>query len=121
MEKIIEINGLTKTYKNSRGINNINLEIKKGDIFGFLGPNGSGKTTTMKIMTGLIKEYDGEIKLFGHSVRDDFESAMEKVGAMVETSELFEYMTAYENLKQRGSCSARSNRYLSTRKRARLF
>ena len=100
MEKIIEINGLTKTYKNSRGINNINLEIKKGDIFGFLGPNGSGKTTTMKIMTGLIKEYDGEIKLFGHSVRDDFEKAMEKVGAMVETSELFEYMTAYENLKQ---------------------
>lgn len=100
MDRIIEIKGLTKVYKNSRGIYNINLEINSGDVFGFLGPNGAGKTTTMKIMTGLIKEYDGEVRLFGHNIRDEFEMAMENVGCMIESPELFEYMTAYKNLKQ---------------------
>lgn len=53
MEKVLEIIGLTKVYKNGRGIRNISLDINKGDVFGFLGPNGAGKTTAMKIMTGL--------------------------------------------------------------------
>jgi len=53
--KAMEITGLTKVYKNGRGIRDLNLEIDQGDIFGFLGPNGAGKTTAMKMMAGLMK------------------------------------------------------------------
>lgn len=99
MEKIIEIRKLNKAYKNGRGVKDLDLEIYKGDIFGFLGPNGSGKTTTMKIMTGLMKADSGEVKLFGHSIENEFEKAMERVGCLIETAESYPYLTAYENLK----------------------
>jgi ABC-2 type transport system ATP-binding protein len=100
METVIEINGLTKVYKNGRGIRDINLEIHKGDIFGFLGPNGAGKTTAMKVMTGLIKPDSGDVKINGFSILENFEKAMEKVGCIIETAEAYPYLTAYENLKQ---------------------
>jgi ABC-2 type transport system ATP-binding protein len=100
MEKVLEINGLTKVYKNGRGIMDINLEINRGDIFGFLGPNGAGKTTAMKVMTGLMKADAGEVKIFGHSITTEYEKAMQKVGCIIETAESYPYMTAYENLKQ---------------------
>lgn len=100
MEKVIEINNLSKIYKNGRGITDINLEINRGDIFGFLGPNGAGKTTAMKIMTGLIKPDSGDVKILGYSVLEDFEKAMSKVGCIIETAESYSYLTAYENLKQ---------------------
>lgn len=100
MDKVIEINNLSKVYKNGRGITNINLEINRGEIFGFLGPNGAGKTTAMKIMTGLIKPDSGDVKLLGYSVLEDFEKAMSKVGCIIETAESYSYLTAYENLKQ---------------------
>jgi len=100
METILEIKGLTKLYKNGRGISDINLEIQRGDIFGFLGPNGAGKTTAMKIMTGLMSADSGDVKIFGYSIFEDFEKAMKKVGCIVETAESYPYLTAYENLKQ---------------------
>ena len=87
-------------YKNGRGITDLSLDIYKGDIFGFLGPNGSGKTTSMKIMTGLMKADSGDVKLFGHSVAYEYEKAMQRVGCIIETAESYPYLTAYENLKQ---------------------
>lgn len=100
MEKVIEIIGLTKVYKNGRGIKDINIDIYKGDIFGYLGPNGAGKTTAMKIMVGLMKPDFGDVKIFGNSVLKDFELAMRKVGCIIETAESYPYLTAYQNLKQ---------------------
>lgn len=100
METVIEIKNLSKVYKNGRGIRDINLDIHKGDIFGFLGPNGAGKTTAMKIMTGLVKPDSGDVKILGHSILDDFEKAMGKVGCIIETAESYPYLTAFENLKQ---------------------
>jgi len=100
LEKVIEINNLSKVYKNGRGITDINLEINRGDIFGFLGPNGAGKTTAMKVMTGLIKPDSGDVKILGYSVLEQFEKAMAKVGCIIETAESYQYLTAYENLKQ---------------------
>lgn len=99
MEKVIEINKLNKVYKNGRGIKDLDLDIYKSEIFGFLGPNGSGKTTAMKIMTGLMKADSGEVKLFGHSIADEYEKAMQRVGCIIETAESYPYLTAYENLK----------------------
>jgi len=99
METVLEIKGLTKLYKNGRGIFDINLEVYRGDVFGFLGPNGAGKTTAMKIMTGLMHPNSGDVKIFGHSVITEFEQAMKKVGCIIETAESYAYLTPYENLK----------------------
>jgi len=99
MEKVLELDKITKLYKNNRGIRDISLDIYKGDVFGFLGPNGAGKTSAMKIITGLMKPDSGDVRIFGHSISSDYEKAMAKVGAIVETAESFPYLTAYENLK----------------------
>jgi ABC-2 type transport system ATP-binding protein len=100
MEKVIEIKNLSKVYKNGRGIMDINIDIHRGDIFGFLGPNGAGKTTAMKVMTGLIKPDSGDVKILGHSIIEEYERAMGKVGCIIETAESYLYLTAFENLRQ---------------------
>jgi len=99
MGAAIEIQGLTKLYRNGRGIRDLSLAVEEGEIFGFLGPNGAGKTTVMKIMTGLIRPDAGDVKLFGASVLGDFARAIRPVGCLIETAEAYEYLTAYENLK----------------------
>lgn len=99
MGNAIVIKNLEKKYKNNRGIENVNLEVAKGDIFGFLGPNGSGKTTAMKIMVGLLKPDRGDVLINGFSVLDDYEKAMDSVGCIIENVTPFPYLTAFENLK----------------------
>lgn len=97
--KVLEIIGLTKTYKNNRGVFELDLDIYEGDIFGFLGPNGAGKTTAMKVMTGMMHPDSGSVKIFGNSISDSFETAIRDVGCIIETAESYSYMSAYENLK----------------------
>ncbi|MCX7710558.1 MAG: ABC transporter ATP-binding protein [Clostridia bacterium] len=99
MEKAIVIDGLTKVYKNGRGIWDISLEVDQGEIFGFLGPNGAGKTTAMKIMTGLMRADSGDVRIFGASISQNYVQAMKHVGCLIETAESYPYLTAYENLK----------------------
>lgn len=99
MTKVLEIKGLTKVYKNGRGIWDINIDIEQGDIFGFLGPNGAGKTTAMKIMTGLMNPDAGDVIIYGNSVVNDFEKAMIRVGSIIENAEAYSYLTAFQNLK----------------------
>jgi ABC-2 type transport system ATP-binding protein len=65
MENIIEIKGLTKSYLNKKALNNVDLNLEKGKIIGILGPNGSGKTTMIKIITGILRESKGEVLIDG--------------------------------------------------------
>ncbi|HBP38710.1 MAG TPA: ABC transporter [Clostridiales bacterium] len=102
--KAIEIKNLTKTYKNKRGIRDINLDIETGDIFALLGPNGAGKTTAMKVITGMMHPDSGDVRIFGHSILTDYELAMASVGCIIETAVSYPYLTAVENL----SLTARS-------------
>lgn len=95
----IELSNLTKLYKNGRGIRDISLKIEKGQIFGLLGPNGSGKTTTMKIMAGLIRADSGEAKIFGHNPGEDVETALQKVSCLIEAPCFYSYLTAGQNLE----------------------
>lgn len=95
---IIEINNLTKLYKNGRGIKNISLSVEKGDILGLLGPNGSGKTTIMKAILGLVHS-TGNIKIFGMDLHENFEEVMAKTGALIESPAVYKDLTAYQNLK----------------------
>ncbi len=99
MEKILEVKGLTKLYKNKRGIRDITFDIYKGDVFGFLGPNGAGKTTAMKAITSLCRADSGEIKIQGYDNMDEYEKAMEGVGCIIENPAAFEYMSGYKNLE----------------------
>lgn len=99
MENVLQVKNLTKLYKNGRGASNISFEIQRGDVLGLLGPNGSGKTTTMKAICGLCHPGSGEARIFGYSVYGEYEKAMEKVGCLIEMPALHEYMTASANLK----------------------
>lgn len=96
---VLKINNLTKIYKNGRGIKNISFEVNEGDIFGLLGPNGSGKTTTMKIITGLSRADEGDVQIFGRSVNDDGENTLEHIGCLIENPAVYEYMSARKNLE----------------------
>lgn len=95
---VIEINNLTKLYKNNRGIKNISLTVQQGDILGLLGPNGSGKTTAMKAILNLVHS-EGDIKVFGMDLHDNFEEIMRRTGALIESPAIYKDMTAYQNVK----------------------
>lgn len=95
---MITITDLTKIYKNKRGIRNISLTIKTGEILGLLGPNGSGKTTIMKAMLSLIAEDSGTIEVDGKNLHENFEEIMAKTGALIESPAIYKDLTAYQNL-----------------------
>ncbi len=95
---VVEINNLTKLYRNNRGIRNVSFTVQKGDILGLLGPNGSGKTTIMKAMLNLVNS-TGNISIFGMDLHDNIEEIMMKTGALIESPALYKDMTAYQNIK----------------------
>lgn len=99
MEEILNISSLTKLYKNGRGIKNISFAVEKGDVVGLLGPNGSGKTTTMKIILGLCAADSGSVTAFGKNVEDSFEEFMSKTGSLIEAPSIYTYLSAEDNLK----------------------
>ncbi|WP_226527554.1 ABC transporter ATP-binding protein [Metabacillus niabensis] len=82
MEPIIELNKVTKIYKNKTAVHEISFSIHKGEIVAILGPNGAGKTTTMNMMLGLLKPSEGNIQLFKKQPKDKF--VREKIGAMLQ-------------------------------------
>ncbi|MCH8325011.1 MAG: ABC transporter ATP-binding protein [Bacteroidetes bacterium] len=104
-EKVIEILGLTKKFKNLIAVNDLDLTVYKGDVFGFLGPNGAGKSTTIRMMLSLISPTSGTIKIFGKSLLSDRKYILKKVGAIVEKPDFYKNLTAYKNLSILGRLS----------------
>ncbi|MEG0295133.1 MAG: ATP-binding cassette domain-containing protein [Clostridium sp.] len=98
MKAVLEVNNLSKKYKDRFAVENITFAGYEGEVLGFLGPNGAGKTTTIRMITGLIKPNSGNVLINGHSVTKDFEEAIKNVGAIVETPHLYEYMTGLDNI-----------------------
>jgi ABC-2 type transport system ATP-binding protein len=107
MTNAIEIDGLRKTYRRRSGttvaVAGLDLEVPEGGVFGFLGPNGSGKTTTIRCLLGLARPTSGSLQLLGRSVPGGLAEVMGRTGAIVETPALFPTMTARENLRLLGS------------------
>lgn len=99
MEQVLEVEKLTKLYKNGRGVKNISFSMGAGEIVGLLGPNGSGKTTIMKTILGLCHIGEGAVRIFGYDIEGNAEKALQKVGGLVERPAIFEYLTAGENLR----------------------
>lgn len=98
-EKKLQAINLTKKIGGRAIINDLSFEIEEGDICGFLGPNGSGKTTTIRMITGLISPTKGEILISGNNVAKDRRTALLKLGAIVESPIFFPYMTGRKNLQ----------------------
>ena len=96
---ILELKNVSKSFGKRKIIDNISLEVKEGEILGFLGPNGSGKTTTIKMILRLIDMDSGEITVNGFDNKKQFENAMECIGAIVENPDMYKYMSALDNLK----------------------
>ncbi|MED2766052.1 ABC transporter ATP-binding protein [Bacillus thuringiensis] len=96
---IIKLENVHKEIAGTEIIRGLSFKVREGEIYGFLGPNGSGKTTTIRMMTGLISMAEGDITICGHSIRTEREKALEQIGAIVENPELYDYMTGLQNLK----------------------
>jgi ABC-2 type transport system ATP-binding protein len=99
MENIVEVSNLTKKFKKFIAVNNINFAVKKGEIFGFLGPNGSGKTTTIRILTTLLRPTNGTAKVAGFDVIDSQDEVRKHIGLVAEKIILYSHLTAKENLE----------------------
>ncbi|MBV4427995.1 ABC transporter ATP-binding protein [Clostridium tyrobutyricum] len=95
MGLVLQTNGLTKKYGKQIAVNNVNLNIESGDIYGLIGKNGAGKTTIMKIACGLIRQNEGDIELF-ESI--NLEKGRKRIGCIIEQPALYPGMTARENL-----------------------
>ena len=80
MEHVLEIRNLKKLYKNGRGVEEVNLTVDRGDVVGLLGPNGSGKTTTMRVVTGLSVPNSGTVKIFGTEIQENHERRWRRWG-----------------------------------------
>jgi ribosome-dependent ATPase len=101
-EYAIEAENLTMKFGDFTAVNNVNFKIKRGEIFGFLGSNGCGKTTTMKMLTGLLSPTEGKAKLFGGYVTDNTLEMRKRVGYMTQAFSLYSELTIYQNLLLHG-------------------
>ena len=99
MKNVLEIKNVSKKISKRQILKDISLEVKEGEIFGFVGPNGAGKTTLIKVMLGLYKIDSGNVKIAGYDIKKDFEKAMEEIGAIIENPEMYGYLSGKDNLK----------------------
>jgi ABC-2 type transport system ATP-binding protein len=90
--------GLTKSFGSHNAVDSIDLQVPRGSIFGFLGPNGSGKTTTIRALLGLINISAGDVSLLGYSIPNELGRALPKVGALVEGPAFYPYLSGRDNL-----------------------
>lgn len=97
MESIIKVTGLTKVYKDQKAVNKINLDIKKGEIYGLVGKNGAGKSTILKMLTGLTNKTEGTIELFGNETT--WYKERHRMGSIIENPELIPTLSGRENLE----------------------
>lgn len=108
MSAVIELDGLRKEYRRLRGgrtvaVADLDLAVPDGGVFGFLGPNGSGKTTTIRCLLGLVRPTKGRVTVLGAEVPQRLGSVMARIGSIVETPQLFPTMTGRENLRLLGA------------------
>ncbi len=99
MSYILQTSRLTKTIGGKELVRDVDIHVKKGEIYGFLGPNGAGKTTVMKMIMNLWKPTMGSIELFGKPLTPQSYEVMRRIGSIIEFPTFYEHMTGYENLR----------------------
>lgn len=114
---IITTTGLTKKFGKLVAVDNLHLEVKQGDVFGFLGPNGSGKTTTIRMLLGLLKPSAGSIDIFGMDNATYLQEILPRIGGIIEAPVYYSYLSGRENLQVFAMVSGMRN---STKTRQRI-
>ncbi len=99
MNAIIEVKNLTKDFKEVKAVNELSFRVEEGQVYGFLGQNGAGKSTTIRMLLTLIKPSSGEIEIFGMSLLKHRKEILRQTGAIIERPDLYKYLTALENLR----------------------
>lgn len=100
MSSVIQVQGLTKKFGlQFTAVNDLSFSVNKGDVYGFLGQNGAGKSTTIRMLLSLITPTSGSIEIFGMPLQANRAAIMQNVGAVIEKPAMYEYLTAYQNLK----------------------
>ena len=110
MSLAIETRNLTKRFGERTAVDQVDLQVQRGDIFGFLGQNGAGKSTTIRMLLGLIRPTQGSVSLLGHPIPDQRQPALRKVGAIVDAPAFYEYLTGQQNLEAFSALSGRVSR-----------
>lgn len=95
---IIQVQNLTKVFSELTAVDQLSFTVQQGDVYGFLGQNGAGKSTTIRMLLTLIKPTSGSIELFGYNLTSHRREILKQVGAVIERPDLYKYLTAYENL-----------------------
>lgn len=116
-DKVIEVRGLTKDFKDIRAVDSLSVNVYRGDVFGFLGPNGAGKSTTIRMLLTLIRPKEGSIKIFGKSLMENRNDILKDIGAIIENPAFYNYLSAYKNLEILSRMSGReisSNKIMET-------
>lgn len=98
MSSIIEVRGLTKSFNEITAVDNLTFTVNEREVYGFLGQNGAGKSTTIRMLLSLIRPSEGEIKIFGLDLATHRKEILQRTGAIIEKPDLYKYLTALENL-----------------------
>jgi ABC-2 type transport system ATP-binding protein len=98
MSAIIKVSHLSKQYKDVKAVNDISFTVNTGDVYGFLGQNGAGKSTTIRMLLTLINPTAGVIELFGRNLQTHRKEVLRQIGAVIEKPDLYKYLTGYQNL-----------------------
>jgi ABC-2 type transport system ATP-binding protein len=98
MSAIIKVSNLSKQYREVKAVNDISFTVNTGDIYGFLGQNGAGKSTTIRMLLTLIEPTTGTIELFGKNLYSHRKEILQQIGAVIEKPDMYKYLTGYENL-----------------------
>lgn len=98
MSAIIQVNSLSKKFKEINAVDDLSFTVEQGDVYGFLGQNGAGKSTTIRMLLTLVKPSAGEINIFGKNLSTHRSDILKQVGAVIEKPDLYKYLSAYDNL-----------------------
>ncbi len=99
MNAVIQVKHLTKDFKEVKAVNDLSFTVEAGQVYGFLGQNGAGKSTTIRMLLTLIKPTSGDIEIFGLNLLKHRNEILRQVGAIIERPDLYKYLTALENLR----------------------
>ncbi len=99
MSSMLEVENLTKFFGDFEAVKNLSFTVNEGDVYGFLGQNGAGKSTTIRMLLKLIQPTNGEIKFFGKKIELDDLSMLQQTGAIIERPDVYKYLSAYDNLQ----------------------
>ena len=98
MASVIRVNHLSKQFNEVTAVKDLSFSVNEGDVYGFLGQNGAGKSTTIRMLLTLVKPTSGDIQIFGQDLASHRSAILKQVGAVIEKPDLYKYLSAYDNL-----------------------